>query len=113
LTVFALLRRGSPDFLTRRTSPLAIRYAGIDDQWIALAEQFRVSSKEFPVLKMNRTEREHYRLLTRLVPDLKALVGERCFELLESGQQVYLEMTYNIGGYRQGYTQRLLKNLCS
>jgi hypothetical protein len=111
LTVFALLRRGSSDFSTKRVVPLPIRFCGINDPWLALADEFRRPGKQLQELRMSRTEREQFELSTELIPDLQTLVGERSFNLLRSGQQVYLEMTYNIGGYRKGYTERLVDRL--
>lgn len=111
LTVFALLRRGSPDFSSKKVVPLPIHFSGINDAWLALADEFRRPGKRLQDLQMSSPEREQFELVTELVPDLQALTGLRSFNLLRSGQQVYLEMTYNIGGYRKGHTERLVEHL--
>lgn len=111
LAVFALLRRGSPHFSARRVVPLPVRFSGINDAWLALADEFRRPGKQLQELQMSSTDQEHFELVRELVPDLQSLAGPRSFDLLRSGQQVYLEMTYNIGGYRKGYTERLIEHL--
>jgi hypothetical protein len=40
---------------------------------------------------MDDTEREHFTVVTHLVPDLKRLIGPKCFALLQSGRKLELE----------------------
>jgi len=113
LTHFALLRRGSPDFSTRRSVPLPILYGGINDAWLGLADSFRRPTIAPLESKMRDVERMHFEVLQQLVPDLESLVGERSFALLKAGHEVNLEMTYNLAHYREGYARRLIEHLNS
>lgn len=111
LTVYALLQRGVSDFSSTVTRPLPIIYAGLDDRWLALSDEFRQRGNVMPESRIGDLEREHVDLLAALVPDLPALVGGRSWGLLKSGRDVMLEMTYNVGGYRKGYLEHLIAHL--
>jgi hypothetical protein len=111
LTAFALLRRGTTSFSSRAMRPLPITYAGVDDRWLTLSNEFRRPGKVMPESRMGDIELEHLNLLETLAPGLPGVVGDRSWMLLKSGHDVLLEMTYNIGGYRSGYLKRLIKYL--
>lgn len=111
LTVFALLRRGATEFSSAKARPLPVVYAGLDDRWLAISDRFRRRGTEMPESRFGDLEREHVDLLADLAPDLPALVGYRSWDLLKSGHDVMIEMTYNIGGYGKGYLERLITHL--
>ena len=111
LTFFAAMRMGSASFSRRNRVPLPIRYAGIDDRWLAIADEFRLPGVQQLDCPMDSFEREHYDVLKKLVPDLEQTVGERCFALLESGKVFMIEMTWAGGGYKEGYLERLIDHL--
>lgn len=111
LTVFALLRRGATNFHGSRTRSLPIFYAGIDDRWLALSDQFRRRGKSMPESRIDTIELEHVDLIYELAPDLSTAVGGKSWGLLKSGHDVMVEMTYNSGGYREGYLERLVAHL--
>jgi hypothetical protein len=111
LTTFALLRAGTTDFSRKRSKPLPVTYAGINDDWLALSDQYRLRGRKMLEYPMNRWERGHLALLHELVPDLPQLVGERSWALLQASQQVFLEMTYVSDTFRKGYPERLVAHL--
>ncbi len=111
LTTFALLRTGTTDFSRRGAKPLPVTYAGINDDWLELSDQYRTYGWAMSECPMGPVEREHLALLHELVPDLPELVGERSWALLKAGQQVYLEMTYLKGSFREGYREQLVAHL--
>jgi hypothetical protein len=111
LTVFALLRRGATGFSRTKARPLPVVYAGLDDRWLAISDRFRRHGNVMPESRMSDLEREHVNLLADLAPDLPALVGDRSWDLLKSGHDVMIEMTYNVGGYREGYLEHLIAHL--
>lgn len=111
LTTFALLRTGTTDFSRKGARPLPVTYAGIDDDWLALSDQFRIRGRTMPEWPMGRWEREHLAVLQELVPDLPEIVGARSWALLQSHQEVMLEMTYVNGSFRKGYPERLIAHL--
>ncbi len=111
LTTFALLRMGRTDFSRKRTKPFPITYAGINDDWLALSDQYRLRGRKMVDMPMNRWEQEHLALLHEFVPDLPELVGDRSWALLLANQQVFLEMTYGGGSFRKGYPERLIAHL--
>ena len=111
LTTFALLRTGTTDFSRRGARPLPVTYAGINDDWLALSDQYRLRGQKMLECPMDRWEREHLALLHEFVPDLPELVGERSWALLQASQQVFLEVTYGEGSFRKGYPERLIAHL--
>lgn len=113
LTFFAAMRMGSATFSRRDRVPLPIRYAGIDDRWLAIADEFRRPGAQQLDCPMDSFEREHYEVLKKLLPDLERIVGERCFSLLESGKVFMMEMMWAGGGYKEGYLERLIEHLRS
>lgn len=111
LTAFALLRRGATSFSSRTVRPLPVTYAGVDDRWLALSDEFRRPGKMMPESRIGDVEREHLDLLETLVPDLSAIVGDRSWMLLKSGHDILLEMTYAVDSYRTGYLEQLIAHL--
>jgi hypothetical protein len=87
---------GLTQFADLRSRGVPIRYLGIDDRWLRLCREYvrplgthkGLNSISIP---MDDTEREHFTVVTHLVPDLKRLIGPKCFALLQSGRKLELE----------------------
>jgi len=113
LTWFAALRMGTADFSQRNRIPLQVRYGGIDDRWLEIADEFRLPHATERQWPMDSFECEHYDVLKKLMPDLEQLVGERCYALLEARQVFMMEMSWAGGEYREGYFARLVEHLAA
>ena len=60
---------------------------------------------------MPAIEREHLELVVGLLPDLEALVGSRCLELLTSGYKLELEGASNPALYQRGFAAELCRRV--
>jgi len=108
LTVYAMLRRGSAD-LRPKGRALAVSYFGVSDRW---PEMRRFPKSEIKgTLGMERLEREHLKFLLGVLPNLRELVGDRCFELLEEGFKLELEGACNVSVAGRHFPSKLLAYL--
>lgn len=87
---------GLTQFADLRSRGVPVRYLGIDDRWLRLCREYvrpLGSTKGLNTISipMDDTEREHFTMVTRLVPDLKRLIGPECFAFLQSGRKLELE----------------------
>ena len=89
LTIYLMLLRGDVNLAPRRAHAIPVRYVGVSDHWLAMRRSKDASIRGS--LGMERLEREHLRLVMKAMPELKQLVGERCFSLLEAGHKLELE----------------------
>jgi hypothetical protein len=91
-------------------------YAGIDDDWMELAERHFVlapwSSESFEnavTIEMSGAEREYWNALTMLVPNLSALVGERAFSILTRGAKIEIDALLNPRLFSEQYPKAVLE----
>lgn len=110
LNIYAALQAGSPDF-AETAEPMTVAYAGIDDEWLALADKFRLKSGPPPEFSQHRLEREHFKVVRELIPGLEALLGSRSFELLRAGKKVELEGAFGSGFYKREFYWRIADRL--
>ena len=90
LHVFGSLRSGDlerPDIHGRR---LVIDWMGIDGAWLARTPRTSRSLLG-RTITMKWIEREYWDIVKRFMPDVRALIGEESFALLERGSKVELE----------------------
>jgi len=108
LTVYAMLRCGSAD-LRPKSRALPVNYFGISDRWLDMR---RFPKREIAgALGMERLEREHLKFLVGVLPNLRELVGDRCFELLEDGFKLELEGACNASVAGRRFPSKLLAYL--
>lgn len=88
LTIFLTLMRGDVD-LRSSGRQIPVRYLGLSDDWLRLLK--RGANPISGTLGMERLEREHFELIRQALPNLRSLVGERCFALLDAGHKLELE----------------------
>lgn len=112
LTVFAALRCGDPYFRRTRGS-LQVKYLGVDDWWLdhCMRHLGSVASWEMLTPPMGQLEREHFELACELLPDMKQLIGPRCFELLSSGRTFPLPAASNPEFYDAEFLKKLEEHL--
>jgi hypothetical protein len=110
LMAFAVLRSeaGEPGRPPRRTR---LSYIGIDDRWLQACRR-EVSSDtralDSQLIPMGRHERQHFDFLAETVPDLRALVGERSYDVLASGRKLEVEGLMTISPRLLRSTPRML-----
>lgn len=109
LTVYLMLLRGDVDLVSKRERGIPVRYVGVSDRWLAMRQSKDPSIRGS--LGMERLEREHLRLVMKAIPELKQLVGERCFSLLEAGHKLELEGACDPSVAGNAFTTRLLRYL--
>ena len=109
LTVYLMLLRGDVNLAAKRTRGIPVRYLGVSDRWLAMRRSKDVSIPGS--LGMERLEREHLRLVMKALPELKQLVGERCFALLEAGHKLELEGAIDPSVAGRAFPSRLLRYL--
>jgi hypothetical protein len=109
LTVYLMLRRGDVMLSSRSRPALPVHYFGVSDRWL----EMRPSSKRElrGSLGMERFEREHLDFLLGVLPNLRELVGDRCFELLTAGFKLELEGACNASVAGKQFPSRLLAYL--
>ena len=107
LTVFAILRSGDVSLGGRAGRGLPVEYLGVDDRLLALSEAHLLQgyTVERLAFEMWELEREHFRLVRELLPDLEALVGPRCLGLLESGKMLDLAALANMAFHDEAYLE--------
>lgn len=87
---------GMTRFADLRSRGVPVRYLGIDDRWLRLCRQYvrpfgTLKGLDSISLPMDDTEREHFAVVTRLVPNVERLIGPECFAFLQSGRKLELE----------------------
>ena len=78
------LRSGNPDAPNLAGKKLAVEWLGIDDEWLRRTRRTNFSLKG-RLIRMPWLEREYWGIVRRMMPGVRALIGEQSFELLESG----------------------------
>ena len=114
LATFLTLRLGSPDLELRHGAGLPVRYLGVDDRWLALAEAHLAPGRSIDGLTsslLGEYEAEQVDLLCELIPDLEKLLGPRSFRLLRSHRSLGLEPLYDSSFYVAGYPEKLRRHL--
>lgn len=103
-------------FADLRSRGVPVRYLGIDDRWLRLCREHVRSFGKGPdahrgmrgiTIEMDDTEREHFTVVTRLVPDVKRLIGSECFAFLQSGWKLELEGASHPGHFRKPFLPAL------
>jgi len=113
LTVFAALRFGDAEFTRRSRSAVPVHYLGIDDRWMQVCFDSLLpkhTSKQFSH-PMRPIEREHFKFVQEMLPDLEELVGPRSFEILKSGHYIPFEAVSGTGYFNESFHPRLLAHL--
>jgi hypothetical protein len=87
LHLFGTLRSGKPEAPAVGGKKLKVEWLGLDDEWLRRARR-TTFSLESRTLRMPWVEREYWAVIKRMMPGVRALVGEQSFELLESGFKV-------------------------
>ena len=84
LHMLGTLRSGNPDAPDLGGKKLAVEWLGIDDGWLRKAHR---TGRPLigRLIRMPWVEREYWAIIKRLMPGVRAMVGEESFELLESG----------------------------
>jgi hypothetical protein len=108
LTVYLMLLRGNVD-LRSSGRGIPVRYLGVSDDWLRLRE--KGANPISGTLGMERLEHEHFELIRQALPDLRSLVGERCFALLEAGHKLELEGVCDPSSSGQTFPRRLRDDL--
>ena len=88
---------------------MKVEYRAVSDRWLALRQ--RRSSPIRGSLGMEALEREHYKIVKELLPDLERLVGPDCLELLDSGHKLELEGACEPSVAGRDFPSRLLRYL--
>jgi hypothetical protein len=109
LTVYLTLRHGNADLNPKSFHDIPVHYSGVSDRWLEM--------RPFPnreirgSLGMERLECEHLNFLLSVRPDLRELVGARCFELLRAGFKLELEGACNASVAGNRFPSKLLAYL--
>ncbi len=111
LLVFALLHYGNTEFKSRRRDAIPVRYFGINDRWLQLCTDQLKRGEELFTMRLSEQEEETLRLVKEVLPDLRELVGSRCFELLGTGRLFPFGAATNPTLYRRGFHDRLIEHL--
>ena len=82
LAIFRTLQTGSTNLIQRRGWPLSVHYAGVDSEWMTLAERVKGTSVQRLRIRMAPVERAQYRALRETWPGLRETVGDRAADLL-------------------------------
>jgi hypothetical protein len=104
LHMFGALRSGNPDAPNLGGKKLSVEWLGIDDGWLRKAHR---TGRPLigRLIRMPWVEREYWAIIKRLMPGVRALVGEESFGLLESGVKAESE------GFRDVMVQMLRARL--
>jgi hypothetical protein len=111
LAVFAALRYGDPYFQRSAGRAIPVRYMGVDDRWYELCEQHLVPGEEITLLKLDSDEQELWPLVKEALPDVRELVGQRCFEILESGRTLTFFVALGPSTFSEGFHDLILRHL--
>ncbi len=115
LQIFATYRRRERRLRrTARASVLDVRYLGIDDEWLAVCENYMREPFVMDSIVMKMPRRE-YRALesVRMALPLEETVGARSVALLSEGRKVELEGASNPMLYRRGFKEAIEAHLLS
>jgi hypothetical protein len=86
LHTFGALRSGSLDAPNVAARKLAVQWLGVDDAWLR-----RVRRTGRPLvsrtIRMKWVEREYWEIIKRFAPNVRSVVGDESFALLESGHK--------------------------
>ncbi len=84
LHAFGALRSGNLDAPVIVGRGLAIEWLGIDDAWL---RRVRKTSRPLAMrtIRMRWVEREYWEIIKRFAPNVRALIGDESFSLLETG----------------------------
>lgn len=99
LHAFAALRAGGRRaLLGGRTRALPVTWLGLDSRWLdwSCGALGMTEAPRAWMIQMNWLDEEYWRLVKRLVPDVRQLVGRRAYNLLESGQKIEVEAVYGL-----------------
>jgi hypothetical protein len=90
LHMLGALRSGNPDTPALQGRQLRVEWLGIDDAWLRRA---RRTGRPLTgrMIHMPWVEREYWAIIKRLMPGVRALVGEESFGVLESGVKAECE----------------------
>ena len=111
LFVFALLRYGNTGFKPRRQDAIPVRYLGVDDRWLQLCTDQLKRGRELITRELTEDNQETLRVVKDVLPDLRELVGPRCFELLDTGRSFPFGAATNPRFYKRGFHDRLIEHL--
>jgi hypothetical protein len=111
LFVFALLRFGNTEFKSRRRDAIPVRYLGIDDRWLQLCIDQLKRGEELFTMQLTEHDQETLRVVKEVLPDLRELVGPRCFELLATGRLFPFGAATNPSLHKRGFHERLIQHL--
>lgn len=102
---FATLRAGGRDELfASAKKKLRIAYCGLDSAWLDPIDRTE-RGRTWMTIEMRHVDREYWRLVQRLVPDARALIGRQASELLDSGKKI--EVDGLVGQYRETFFREL------
>ena len=100
LHAFAALRAGGRKALLRGGRPrVPVRWAGVDSRWLNWICG-GLSVGEVPswmTIRLSRLDQEYWQLVKRFVPDVRALIGKRAYEMLEGGTKLEVDALRNLG----------------
>ena len=105
LAVYAALGAGGASVGRRRRAALQVRYAGVDDRWLAACERNRRRTGGRSTILLSRGERDQLAALERAGLDLEGTVGPRCAALLRAGYKLEIEGATNPAIYRPRHQQ--------
>jgi hypothetical protein len=111
LFVFTLLRYGNTELKPRRRDAIPVRYLGIDDRWLQLCIDQLKRGEGLFTRQLTEHDRETLRVVKEVLPDLRKLVGPRCFELLDTGRSFPFGAATNPTLYKRGFHDRLIEHL--
>jgi len=111
LFAFAVLRFGNTEFKSRRRDAIPVRYLGIDDRWAQLCEHQLKRGEAVITMQQKKHEEELLRVVKEVLPDLRDLVGPRCFELLNMGRLFPFGAATNPTFYKRGFHDHLIAHL--
>ncbi|GEM_PF-2409708 len=104
LLIYAAWRLGPSRLQGRGGDGVSIEYGGIRDTW-------RTRGNRRLQIEMHPFERELWPFVRQLLPNVEALIGPRCFALLEAGRKIELEGATNPRIHGPRRVLRLLRGL--
>jgi hypothetical protein len=112
LHAFAALRAGGRKALLRGGRPrVPLRWAGLDSRWLDWISRAQPSGEvpSWLTIRLRWLDQEYWELVKRLVPDVRALIGKRAYELLDGGAKIEVEAPQNLRNV--SYTEELARRL--
>ena len=113
LTTFLVYRSRSSGLRSLRRRWLPMEWCGVDDEWLKLCERYLKKKYRLDSLfvQMSAVEKEHFKLLDPLLPELEMAIGQRSMKILRSSRVLGIEGACNPALYVDGFPVRLLERL--